>query len=79
MRHRLARRCNRQLNAPLHRIAVTRARMPGSPVQRYAERRLREEKSPREALRALKRYLARSIFRTIKRDLATERTCFALT
>jgi hypothetical protein len=27
----------------------------------------------------LKRHLARSIFRTIKRDLATGQTCFALT
>ena len=40
---------------------------------------MREGKSRREALRALKRHLARSIFRTIKRDLASGRTSFALT
>ena len=79
MRHRLDRRGNRQLNAALHRIVVTRARMPGSATQQYLERRLREGKSRREALRALKRHLARSIFRTIKRDLASGRTCFTLT
>ena len=79
VRHRLDRRGNWSLNAALHRIAVTRARMPGSPSQRYVERRLREGKSRREALRALKRHLARSIFRTIKRDLASGRTSFALT
>ena len=79
MRHRLDRRGNRQLNAALHRIVVTRARMPGSATQRYLERRLREGKSRREALRALKRHLARSIFRTIKRDLASGRTSFVLT
>ena len=79
VRHRLDRRGNRQLNAALHRIVVTRARMPGSATQQYLERRLREGKSRREALRALKRHLARSIFRTIKRDLASGRTCFALT
>ena len=79
VRHRLDRRGNRQLNAALHRIVVTRARMPGSATQRYVERRMREGKSRREALRALKRHLARSIFRTIKRDLASGRTSFALT
>ena len=57
VRHRLDRRGNRQLNAALHRIVVTRARMPGSATQQYLERRLREGKSRREALRALKRHL----------------------
>ena len=79
VRHRLDRRGNRQLNAALHRIVVTRARMPGSPTQHYVARRLQEGKSRRDALRALKRHLARSIFRTIKRDLASGHTCFALT
>lgn len=79
VRHRLDRRGNRQLNAALHRIAVTQVRMPGSAGQRDVERRLLEGKSQREALRALKRHLARSIFRTIKRDLASGRTSFALT
>ncbi len=50
-----------------------------SAAQRYVERRLQEGKSRREALRALKRHLARTIFRTIKRDLASGRTPFALT
>ena len=79
VRHRLDRRGNRQLNAALHRIAVTQLCMAGSAGRRDVERRLREGKCRREALRAPKRHLARSIFRTIKRNLATGRTSFALT
>ena len=79
VRHRLDRRGNRQLNAALHRMVVTQTRMAGSQAQHYVARRMGEGKSRREAVRALKRHLARSIFRTIKRDLATGQTCFALT
>ena len=79
VRHRLDRRGNRQLNAALHRMVLTQTRMPGSQAQRYVARRMGEGKSRREAVRALKRHLARSIFRTIKQDLASGITCFALT
>ena len=79
VRHRLERRGNRSLKTALHRIAVIRARMPSSPSQRYVARRLREGRSRREPLCALKRHLARSIFRTPKRDLGSGRTSFALT
>ncbi len=62
VRHRLNRGGNRQLNAILYRIAVTQARC--SPAARaYLARRVSEGKTKREALRALKRFIARAIWR----------------
>ena len=61
-RHRLARGGNRQLNAALHRIAVTQAGMSGSLGQVYYQRRRASGDSKMEALRALKRRLARVVF-----------------
>lgn len=64
-RHRLNRQGNRQLNAALHRIAVTQMRVhPGA--QAFVERKRAEGKSTREALRCLKRHLARVVFKTLK-------------
>lgn len=61
-RHRLNRGGNRQRNAILYRIAVTQARC--SPQARaYLARRTGEGKTRREAVRALKRFLARAIWR----------------
>src|SRR3954463_524678 len=57
-RQRLDRGGNRQINAALHRVIVTRARCH-PPTRDYIERRRHEAKSPREAIRCLKRYLAR--------------------
>jgi len=64
-RHRLNRSGNRQLNCALHRIAVTQARMH-PPARAYLERKQAEGKSRREALRCLKRHLARTVYRTLK-------------
>jgi transposase len=64
-RHRLNRSGNRQLNRALHRIAVTQARMH-PPARAYLERKEAEGKSRREALRCLKRHLARVVFNTLK-------------
>ena len=62
VRHRLNRGGNRQLNAILYRIALTQARC--SPAARaYLARRISEGKTKREALRALKRFIARAIWR----------------
>ncbi len=62
VRHRLNRGGNRRLNAILYRIALTQAR--SSPqAQANLARRLREGKTRREAVRALKRYLVRAIWR----------------
>jgi transposase len=64
-RHRLNRKGNRQLNCALHRIAVTQARIH-EPARAYPARKEAEGKSRREALRCLKRHLARVVFRILK-------------
>jgi transposase len=61
-RHRLNRTGHRQLNAILHRIARTQ-KQHSPEAQTYLARRMREGKSEAEALRALKRYIARRIYR----------------
>lgn len=63
-RHRLNRKGNRQLNLALHRIAITQARTY-APAREYLARRKAEGKTPKEALRALKRYLARRVHRIL--------------
>src|SRR3954468_7602360 len=64
-RHRLDRGGNRQLNAAFYRIAITHA--PHHPAPRaYPERNQAEAKSRREAIRCLKRQLARVVFNTLK-------------
>jgi len=60
-RHRLARGGNRQLNCSLHRIAVTQIRLDG-PGRAYYLRRITSGDTKMEALRALKRRLARVVF-----------------
>jgi transposase len=64
-RHRLDRGGNRQLNCALHRIAITQARVH-PPARAYLERKQSEGKSRREAIRCLKRQLARVVFNTLK-------------
>jgi transposase len=64
-RHRLARGGNRQLNAALHRIAVTQVRLDG-PGRTYYQRRIASMDSKPEALRALKRRLARTVFTLLR-------------
>jgi transposase len=63
-RHRLNRTGNRQLNCALHRIAVTQARIY-APAREYLARRSSEGKTTKEAMRALKRFIARRIFRIL--------------
>ena len=62
LRHRLNRAGNRQLNAALHVIALTQARIH-APARDYLARRRADGKTPKEGLRALKRHLARHIYR----------------
>src|SRR5215210_3667163 len=57
-RQRLDQGGNRQINAALHRVIITRARCH-QPTRDYIERRRNEGKSTREAIRCLKRYLTR--------------------
>jgi transposase len=63
-RHRLHRGGDRQLNRALHVIAITRARIDPQ-TRTYLERKRAEGKTNREALRCLKRHLARHIHRLL--------------
>lgn len=61
-RHRLNRGGNRRLNALLHRIALVQLRCSAD-AQAYVAKRCGEAKTQREAVRCLKRYLARRVYR----------------
>jgi transposase len=61
VRHRLNRGGDRQGNAALHRVVITRLRWH-QPTQHYMERRTKEGKSKTEIIRCLKRYVAREVF-----------------
>ncbi len=64
-RHRLDRGGNRQLNCALHRIAVTQGRVY-PPAREYLSRKQAEGKSRMEALRCLKRHLARAVWQALR-------------
>ena len=64
VRHRLDRGGNRQLNLALHRIAIGQARLH-EPARAYLARKQLEGKSRKEALRCLKRHLARAVFKIL--------------
>ena len=66
-RVRLTRSGNRQLNAALHRIAITQIRLVGL-GQVYYRKRLAAGNSKTEALRCLKRRLARVVFHHLHAD-----------
>ncbi|WP_444545650.1 IS110 family transposase [Streptomyces violascens] len=62
---RLNRGGNRQANAALHRIVLTRLRWDPR-TQAYYERRVAEGKTRREIIRCLKRYVAREVYRLVQ-------------
>jgi transposase len=64
-RHRLNRGGDRHLNRALHHITLTR--LATDPATRdYVHRRVAQGKTPREARRCLKRYLARRLWRLLE-------------
>jgi transposase len=73
-RHRLNRGGDRQANAALYRIALTRLRCDPR-TRNYLDRRTTEGKTRREAIRCIKRYIAREIYSLIRNapTLATVR------
>ena len=64
-RHRLDRGGNRQINATIHRIAVTRLRCHPE-TQDYIARKRAEGKSTKDAIRCLKRHLTRRIWHLLQ-------------
>lgn len=75
-RVRLTRSGNRQLNAAIHRIAITQIRMDGL-GKTYHEKKKAEGMSTPEALRCLKRRLARIVFNHLTTDQAAAATGLA--
>jgi transposase len=67
-RHRLDRGGNRQINRALHIIAITRGRLDPE-TRAYLQRKEAEGKSRMEAMRCLKRHLARHYHRLLVRRL----------
>jgi transposase len=64
VRYRLDRGGNRQLNCALHRIAVSQGKFY-APAKEFLARKQAEGKSRREALRCLKRHLARRVWQLL--------------
>ncbi len=77
---RLNRGGNRQVNAALHRIAVTQLR--GGPGKDYVDRRIASGKTKTEAIRALRRRISDEVYRRLTNDYAAQgsgqSTCIAL-
>lgn len=69
VRHRLSRTGNRQLNAAIHRIAITQKRCHGQ-AQDYLARRMALGNTRSEALRVLKRKLSDVVYRALLVDAA---------
>src|SRR5215203_4704904 len=69
-RHRLDRGGNRQLNSALHRLAITKGRLDPETIA-YLARKQAEGKTRREAIRCLKRHLARRVWHLLQPDPAT--------
>jgi transposase len=64
-RHRLSRAGNRQVNAALHRIAITQKRIH-EPARLFLKKKVSEGKTDREALRSLKRHLVRVVYNAMQ-------------
>src|SRR3954452_6753332 len=64
-RHRLDRGGTRQLNCALHRLAVSKGRLDPDTAA-YLARKQAEGKTRREALRCLKRHLARRVWKLLQ-------------
>ena len=66
--HRLSLRGNRRLNHAIHMAAVTQVSYRHSGGRAYYERKLAEGKTPKEALRSLKRRVSDAVFTQLQAD-----------
>jgi transposase len=66
--YRLSRRGNRRLNHAIHMAAVTQIRHRHSKGRAYYENKLAEGRTPKEALRALKRQVSDAIYAVLQAD-----------
>jgi transposase len=74
-RYRLNRGGNRQVNAAIHRIAVTQLR--GGPGKEYVEQCLARGKTKTEAIRALRRRISDEVFRRLVADERARQGCIS--
>jgi transposase len=68
--YRLSLRGNRRLNHAVHMAAVTQIRYKHSDGRAYYDKKIAEGKTPKEALRALKRKVSDAIYKHMKADAA---------
>jgi transposase len=66
--YRLSRRGNRRLNHAIHMAAVTQIHHRHSDGRAYYDKKLAEGKTPKEALRSLKRQISNAIFACLQAD-----------
>ena len=66
--HRLSLRGNRRLNHAIHMAAVTQIRYRHTKGRAYYDKKIAEGKTPKEALRALKRQVSDAIYQHLKAD-----------
>jgi transposase len=77
-RHRLDRGGNRQLNLALHRLAVNAGRVDATTAA-YLARKQAEGKSRMEALRCLKRHLARRVWQLLRTSHKAQNISLSMT
>jgi transposase len=68
--HRLSLRGNRRLNHAIHMAAITQIRYKHSDGRAYYDKKITEGKTPKEALRALKRQISDAIYKHLRADAA---------
>ena len=68
--HRLSLRGNRRLNHAIHMAAVTQIRYAHSDGRACYDKKIAEGKTPKEALRALKRKISDALYKRLKADAA---------
>jgi transposase len=66
--HRLSQRGNRRLNHAIHMAAVTQIRHRHSEGRGYYDKKIAEGKTPKEALRCLKRRISNTIYARLRAD-----------
>jgi hypothetical protein len=72
--HRLSLRGNRRLNHAIHMAAITQIRYKHSDGRTYYDKKRAQGKTPKEALRALKRQISDATCKCLKTDAAHRRS-----
>ncbi|MCL1797914.1 MAG: IS110 family transposase, partial [Eggerthellaceae bacterium] len=67
--HRLNTGGNRKANSAIYTMAIVRAKLCKK-TQAFIEKKMAEGKSKKDAIRILKRYLAREVYDALKTDIA---------